>query len=133
MLDNEITLPVDETNTGVPVDHIFTRFDEYTNRSVYIGENHSLDAKDNLTVYRTFPKVAGNFRGVAKTAIKFSTDITVLGADGVSQVKAPIIAEISFSVPVGATGVQRLISRQRAIAILDRDDIMENLMNKLMI
>lgn len=134
MLDNVITLSVDEENDGVgPVNHVFNRFEEYQNRSVYIGTNHSMATKDTLNLYRTFPKASGNFRGVAKTAFKFSKDLTVTGVDGVSQLSAPIIVDVSFSIPVGATHAQILVARQRALALLDLDVVMTPLNEQQMV
>ena len=134
MQPNSITLSVDEQNDGVgPVNHVFTRFEEYQNRSVYIGDNHSMSAKDTVGLYRTFPKPSGNFKGVAKTSFKFSKDVTVLGVDGVSQLTAPIIVDVSFSIPVGATHEQILIARQRALSLLDLDTVMTPLNEQLMV
>lgn len=134
MQPNTITLAVDEENDGVGlVNHVYTRFDEFQNRSVYISDDHTLDAKDTLGLYRTLPKSSGNFRGAAKNAIKFSKEVSVLGADGVANIKAPIIIEVSASIPVGATAADVLIARQRALALLDRDDIMVPLMSQQMI
>lgn len=134
MQTDQITLSVDEQNDGVgPVNHVFTRFEEYQNRSVYIGDSHSMAAKDTLGLYRTFPKPSGNFKGVAKTAVKFSKDVLVTGADGVSQLTAPIIVDISFAIPVGATHGDILVARQRALALLDLDAIMDPLNEQLMV
>lgn len=133
MQPNAITLAVDELNNASLVNYVFTRFEEYQNRAVYIGEDHTIAQKDSLSMYRTFPKTSGNFKGVGKTSVKFSKDITVLGVDGVSNLTSPIIVEVSFSIPVGATAAQCLIARQRALALLDRDDIMVPLNEQLMI
>lgn len=134
MQPNTITLSVDEENDGVgPVDHVFTRFEEYQNRAVYIGSNHSMSTKDTMALYRTFPKPSGNFKGVTKTAFKFSKDLLVDGVDGVSQLTAPIIVDVSFSIPVGASHAQILIARQRALAMLDLDAIMTPLNEQLMV
>lgn len=133
MLDNVITLSVDEQNDGVgPVNHVYTRFEENLNRTTYIHSTHTLSAKDTLSFYRTLPKPSGNFKGVAKTATKFSKDITVLGADG-SNVTAPIIVEVSVSLPVGATAAQALIARQKAVSLLDLDAVMVPAMEQQMI
>lgn len=134
MQPNVITLGVDEQNDGVgPVNHVFTRFEEYQNRSVYIGATHSMSAKDTLSLYRTLPKVSGPFRGTAKSSFKFSQDVVVDGVDGVSQITAPIITEVSFSVPVGATPAQVMIARQRALSLLDQDATIAPLNDQLMI
>lgn len=134
MQPNVITLSVDEQNDGVgPVNHVFTRFDEYQNRSVYTSATHSMALKDTMSLYRTMPKASGNFRGVMKSAIKFSQDILVTGVDGVSQLSAPIIVDISFSIPVGATPAQTMIARQRALSALDFDTVMAPLNDLLMV
>lgn len=132
MLPNEITLAVDELNNGTSVDEGLTRFEENLNRSIYISATHSVESKDTLTFYRTPPKPNGNFKGVAKTAFKFSRDTVVTGVDSTS-VTAPIIVEVSFSIPVGVTDADKLICRQRALALLDLDTVMVPLQSQLMI
>lgn len=132
MQPNVITLAVDELNNGTTVDHILTRYEEFQNRAVYIGADHALNARNTVTLYRTPPKPSGNFLGVGKSAIKLSQDITVLGADG-SSVVAPIIFEVSCSLPVGALNASTLLQRQKVVALVDRDDIMVALNSLLMI
>jgi len=133
MQSNTITLAVDVLNNDSTVDYDFTRFEEYQNRSVYIGEDHQLTSRDTLSLYRTFPKSVGNFKGMSKCAAKFSQDIEVTGVDGLAALVAPLILEVSASIPVGATLAQQLVARQRAIALLDDDTIMVALMNQLMV
>lgn len=134
MQPNEITLAVDEENDGVGLaNHVFSRFEEFQNRASYISAEHSLDSRDTLGLYRTLPKPSGNFRGVAKSAVKFSMDVVVTGVDGVSQITSPVIGEVSFSVPVGTSAADALIMRQRIVALMDRDDIMIALMEQLMV
>lgn len=130
MQDNEITLAVDVANNATFVNTVYTRFDQYVNRTVYTGSAHTLANPDTMSLYRTFPKVSGNYPGQAKVAIKFSRNIAVTGVDG-SGVLGPQIIEISVSNPVGATTAQQLEMRQRAIALLDRDDVMIGLTNQL--
>jgi hypothetical protein len=131
MQDNVITLAVDELNDTNTVDHVFNRYDEFQNRSVYSGENHQLTARDSLTLYRTFQKVSGNFRGVAKSSFKFTQDFVIDGVDGIAQLTSPLIAEVSFSIPVGVVVADQLVMRQRLIALLDTDAIMVALNNQL--
>jgi len=133
MQDNVITLAVDELNNDTTVDYDFTRYEEFQNRSVYIGEDHDLAARDTLSLYRTFPKASGNYKGNAKSTLKFSKDYEVTGVDGVSTLTAPVILEVSFSIPVGVAAADRMILRQRAIAILDSDTFMESLTSQLMV
>lgn len=133
MQPNVITLSVDEENDGVgPVDHVYTRFEEHLNRSGYIGANHLLTARNTLSMYRTPPKTSGNFKGVAKTSFKFSRDIVVPGVDG-GDITAPIIVEVSFSIPVGATPALTILERQKALALLDLDSVMGPLNDQQMI
>lgn len=133
MQDNVLTLAVDELNNASTEDHVFSRFEEFANRSVYTEAAHQLTARDTLSLYRTFPKASGNFKGTAKCSAKFSQDLTVTGVDGLAALISPLIAEISFSVPVGVTPAQQMIARQRVIALLDDDVIMLALMNQLMV
>lgn len=134
MQPDTVTLPVDEENDGVGlVNHIYTRFTPYENRTVYMGPNHSPVTPNTLTLYRTFPKVSGNFRGVSKTSVKFSETVLVDGADGVAQLSAPIICEVSFSIPVGVSAAQTKIARQRALALLDLDSVMAPLNDQQLI
>lgn len=133
MQPNTITLAVDVLNNGTPVNESLTRFEEYLNRSVYVTESHNVGSKDTLSLYRTFPKPNGNFKGVSKTSMKFSRDIQVPGVDGISNITAPVICEVSFSLPVGITDAQNLICRQRAVAALDLDSVMVPFCSQLMI
>lgn len=134
MQPNQITLSVDEQNDGIdPVNHVFTRFEEFQNRATYIGPGHSMAARNTLGIYRTFPKIAGNFRGVSKSAVKFSQDMAVTGVDGVSTLTAPMIAELSFSFPVGVSAANQKAFRQKVLALLDLDTVMEPLNDQLMV
>lgn len=128
-----ITLAVDTLNSGSTTNYDFTRFEETLNRTIYAGEDHTIDSRDQLAIYRTAPKRTGNFKGVAKTSTKFTRDITILGVDGLANLTAPIIIEVSFSIPVGCTTAQMVGMRQRAIALLDSDTIMNDLNLSLMI
>lgn len=133
MQPNTITLPVDETNTNVVVNHVLSRFEEFQNRSTYIESNHSVAARDQLQFYRTFPKASGNFRGTSKCSVKFTKDLQVTGVDGVSSLTSPIIVEVSFSIPVGASTAEILLARQKAIALLDLDSVMTPFNEQLMV
>lgn len=132
MQSNEIILSVDEDNTGTnPVIKTYTRYDEYNNRTVYTGDNHSVASKNTLGLYRTFPRSSGNFKGVAKTSAKITIDTTVVGNDGLAQLTVPVIGEVNFSIPVGVSAADQMVIRQTLISLLDDDTIMEKLMNKL--
>lgn len=131
MLDNTITLQVDPANNSTVVPEAYTRYDEYQNRSVYTGPNHSLSAKDTMTFYRTSPKRSGNFKGVAKSSIKFTRDRIVEGVDDTTTVNALEIGEVNFSLPVGFTSADVIALRQRIIAALDDDTLMGKLNEQL--
>lgn len=133
MLPNTIVLAVDELNNGTPVNETLSRFEENLNRTVYVGENHTVQTKDLATFYRTAPKPTGNFPGVAKTTVKFSRDLTVTGNDGISTIAAPAICEVSFSIPVGTSAADMLLLRQRVMALLDLDAVMVPFQTQLMI
>lgn len=129
-----ITLAVDEDNSGEGTNnHVFNRFEEWQNRSVYIGPNHTLGTRNTIGLYRTFPKASGNFKGVAKPSIKYTKDVLVTGVDGVSQLTAPIIFDLSMSVPVGATSSDLLIAQMVFKALLARQDVMASLIEQGMI
>jgi hypothetical protein len=132
MQPNDFTLSVDEENddTGL-VDQDYTRHEEYLNRSIYIGENHSLSARDTISFYRTPPKPNGNFKGVGKSAFKLSEDFTVVGVDSETTLTSPAIMEVSFSIPVGLTPAQTLAFRQRGLSLLDDDALVAALIDQL--
>lgn len=136
MQPNNFTLSVDEDNDGgttAAVDQIYSRYDEYQNRSVYIGENHSLSLRNTIGLYRTPPKRNGNFLGMAKSAFKITQDYSVVGADAVSSVVSPGLVDVGFSFPVGLTPAQTKALRMRAAAMLLDDNLMEPLTDQLMV
>lgn len=133
MQPNEITLAVDVLNNGTTVNEVYSRFDVNQNRATYIGGSHAAENRDSFTMYRSFPTKSGNFKGVQKTSVKFTKDHEVPGVDGVATLTAPVIVEINFSVPVGVTAAQLKTVRQRALALLDTDSIMEPLNTQLMV
>lgn len=133
MQPNTITLAVDKLNTGATTDKDYSRLDVFQNRANYVATTHTLDNRDTVSLYRTFPKQSGNYKGVAKSSIKLTKDISVLGVDQTSSIISPIIIEVSFSVPVGSPVADVLELRQTVLSILDRDDIMNALNNQLMI
>lgn len=123
MQSDTIVLPVDLLNSGVTTNVTYQKFDAYQNRSSYISTFHTPDSRDNLTLFRTFPKVSGNFKGTRKTAVKFTKDFTVATVDGGTTV-SPLIIEVSFSIPLGIPVADQLVCRQRAVAFLDNDTVM---------
>jgi hypothetical protein len=126
MQPDTITLAVDEANNASTTDHVYTRFEEHLNRSVYICADHDPAARNLLGFYRTAPKINGNFKGVLKTSMKFTRDYTVVGVDG-SDLSSPIIIEVNYSIPVGVAAADVVENRQTVLALLDTDTIMNNL------
>jgi hypothetical protein len=133
MQPNILTLAVDTANTGSTTDQTYERYDEYQNRSIYVGSEHSNDARDTISLYRTFPTKSGNFKGTAKSSFKISEDQDIAGVDGVAVLTAPAIVEVNFSFPVGTTAAKILELRQRVLALLDTDTIMDDLNVKQMV
>lgn len=127
MLDNTMTIQVDQLGNDVLVAETYERFDSGNNFSLYRGENHSMESRDLLGFYRTFPKPSGNFKGVARSSFKFTTDKVVTGVDGLAQLTAPIIIEVSFSKPVGVTDADLLHARERVAALLQDQTVMRDL------
>lgn len=135
MLSNTIEIPVNHDNddgTTPTVDHQYDRWEETLNRSTYVHTNHTLGAKDQLSFYRTLPKQSGTFRGMAKTAFKFSRDVTVEDSAG-GTIIVPQIVHVTFSNPVGVSAADKLLARQRVAALLGLDAIMDPLQNQLMV
>jgi hypothetical protein len=128
MIDNDITLPVDLINDGNFTDYDYERSSTYENRSTFQGEDHDPQSRDLLQFYRTAAKPTPTFRGVQKSAVKFTMDKTVTAPNG-DPIVAPVIIEVSFSVPIGVSIADEIIARQRVIALLDQDDIMNDLVH----
>lgn len=125
MLDNTITLSVDLLNTGTTTDVDFTRVDVFPNRSIYKSPDDTYVMRDMLGFYRTLPKRSGNLLGVEKAAFKITQDQVVPGVDATTTNTQPAILDVSWNFPVGTTPETRKILRQRAIALLDNDTLME--------
>lgn len=134
MPTSTITLAVNVDNddgTTAAIDKIYSLFDASPqNRVDYISESHTLALRDTLKLYRTPPKKSGNFRGTAKTAVKFTEDFEVDGVDSTTTVTAPGILDISFSCPIGMTPAQTLEMRMNAVALLQDNDIMAALVDQ---
>lgn len=133
MLDNTITLPVDEARNNTLVNNVYSRNEEFQNRSVYIGTDHTLIARNMLAFYRTQPKKSGNFPGVAKVAVKLTQDFSIPGVDTTTTLITPGIIETTFSLPVGLTDAQVIELTQRMIATLDTAAVIDALTRQLQI
>ena len=102
------------------------RVEETINRSTYSetvshagGVVHTDVLRNQVQFYRTFPKRSGASRGAAKLAAKFTRDISVANSDGSGDIVLPLIGEVSFSIPVGATHDQISNLRRRIWALLE--------------
>lgn len=133
MQPDQISLSVDHDNDGLALQtQVYTRYEESQNKATYIGTGHLPDARNMIAFYRSFPTKSGNFKGVGKTSLKLTDDINVAGVDS-STLTAPVIIDVSFSVPVGATAADVKHFRQRVIALLDNDTVMDSLNLQLMV
>lgn len=132
MLPNEITLAVDEDNDGgttSAVNHVYRRFREYAGRTTYIhSDAHSATSRNLIDFYASEAKPAGNFCGVRRASVKFTTDYEVVGKDGVSTITVPVIIEVKISAPVGLESADLIKEKQKVDAMIDLDSIMSPLM-----
>lgn len=133
MQADQIVIAVDAANDANPANETYTRYQEFPDRSTYIGTAHVPEDRDVIAMYRTFPTRSGNFKGVSKSAVKLTKDVEVAGVDSSTTLTAPIIIDVSFSIPVGATAAEVLHARQRAVALLDTDSVMDKLNTQLMV
>lgn len=133
MQPDQLTLSVDVANDGNLVTETYTRYEEFQNRSKYIGSGHTPGSRNEFGIYRSFPTKTGNFKGVGKTSVKFTEDKSVPGVDSSTTISAPVILEVSFSVPVGISANDMKHYRQRCIALLDSDAFMDALNLQLMV
>jgi hypothetical protein len=132
MIDNTITLSVDVANDSNPADKVYTRFDEFANRSVYNGPDHDLSGnRDICTINRTTPNKNGNFRGTGKTSVKFTRDVEVDGVDTTTSLQVPAIIEVSTSFPIGMTAAERMSLRQFVVSLLDNDTLIDRIHGQL--
>jgi len=127
MLGSTITL-----TTLVDPEEVYTRWaTNEANKSHYIGPSHSAVKRQIINFYRTSAKKSGNSYGVEKAAIKFTLDIDVDTVDGGTTV-APLIGEVSFAMPVGATDAQKLALINKMLDMLALDTaVMEPLLQTL--
>jgi hypothetical protein len=72
------------------------------NRSTYHVDGEHTDASQALVqFYRTDPKPGGGTRGARKSAVKSTTDVPVLNAEGSGDVTMQIVFNTSATRPVG--------------------------------
>jgi hypothetical protein len=122
MLSNTITVQNDLT--GTPVDQPFRRFEESQHRTIYISTlDHSLESRHTLTLSRTLPTRTGNYLGTGKPFMKLTKDISVAGADSTTTVKAPLIGDIGFSIPVGASDEDKAELYDNMVSLLNNTEV----------
>lgn len=110
MQPNTIAYSFDHDNDGgttAAVDVTLTRHAEELNKSTYRTAAHTTEAADTLNIYRTAPKRTGEFLGTQKVSVKRTKTMTVDTASGLDS-KAPMIAELAFSIPVGVSNADKL-------------------------
>lgn len=128
--EKQITLQVDVANDSNLVATVFDHIRTEGDRSLYICDGSHSDAdRDILEFSRIDPKPGGNSFGTRKSFVKFTQDDAVPAKDGINQNTLPVIGEVKFSVPVGVTAATKLALRQRIIALLDDDAVMDALMD----
>jgi len=123
MLDNTITLAYDAEGDGSPVDVVIRRDQEYADRSVYVFPDAD-GADHNVGFYRTRPKQVGNFKGVARTRVKITKPVEVVGVDG-STITSASIYELSVSNPKGMSPEDKTASLEELKAVLENAIILE--------
>lgn len=114
MLNNTITIPSVDASSGEAAPVVFTRVREELDKTTYNGPYHQPDARELLTFSRSAPKQNGLSRGMCKSAIKLTRDVSVVNTAGTTH-QMPLIIEVSASVPVG---VDKSILYQGLIDIL---------------
>jgi len=128
MLSNTLDLNVDINNDGNTEVQQFRRFEEFKDRSVYIGPGHSSRMRNVLAFSRIAEKPSGMSLGVAKRQLKVTQTMVVPTTDGTVTSLADNIATISFNLPVGTDAESKKELRQLLVAALDDDQLMDNFM-----
>lgn len=115
MLSNTMTVTVDlSAASGLASEEVvFSRYEEQTNKTLYVGPNHLPSNRDVLQFARSFPTKVGAFKGIQKTSFKLTKDVSVVG-DASNTFVVPLILEVSLSLPVGTDSL--LLERARKVA-----------------
>lgn len=110
MQPNTIAYTFDHDNDGgttAAVSVTLTRHAEELNKSTYRTGSHSTEVPDTVNFYRTAAKRSGEFLGAQKVSVKRTKTFEVETASG-GATKAPVVGELSFSIPVGVTNAEKL-------------------------
>jgi hypothetical protein len=86
----------------------YGRDEEAVNRTTYTSDTeHKLDMRKQFQLYRTRARRNGVSRGSSKCAVKFTTDVSVDNVAGDGEIILPAILEVSLSLPLGISDVER--------------------------
>lgn len=127
MQANTLTLPVDTTNNGTTTNRNYNRYREEPEKTEYRGPDHAGIVQDTLTITRKSPTRNGNFLGAYRTKAQFAQSYDVIGLDGTTQKGINATISIEVVAPLGLTDAQLKELRQRALALLDNDTVMDAL------
>lgn len=120
MQPNTIAYTYDHDNDGgttPAVSVTLNRHREALDSTVYATSSDSSLQIDQGKFYRTDAKRSGNFYGTDKVAFKRSKGKSVPTVDGGTTI-APIIVEVSASLPVGTSDADRLGALMELIGFL---------------
>jgi len=129
MQADSLTLAVDTLNNGTTSNQTFTAISRETNKSTYSRSDASSANRRDLAFLRKFPTRSGNFLGATKVTFKFTDTYSVQGVDS-NPLSTLLVGEVSFSIPVGVAAADAKEFRQRLLAVLDNDTVMDKLMNR---
>jgi hypothetical protein len=130
MLDNILVINSEDA-ASAPTVLNYTRFDELVNRSVYHSATHDYSLRDTVGFYRTLPKRAGNFMGTKKSALKFTRDQQVPGADASTTLVQPMLFDLSTAIPVGTTAANITVALNDLAALIQDSAFIMRLVNDL--
>lgn len=124
MLDNLITLPVDQSgNNTTFVNEVLTRFRETENKTTYRFPDFKLADRNQIDIYRNDIMPSGNYLGNAKGTVKITDDTIVLAKDG-TEVVTPQISSLAMSIPVGTSDATFYANLGRLQALVNNKALM---------
>lgn len=127
MLENQIVVPVAEEMGGTPANVECRRSDFTSGKSLYKLPGHSYASKNQLQFFSNEPKPSGNFMGTRRTSAKLTRGVAVPGKDLSTSVVAPIIIELSCSIPVGVDDKTAIAARQFVMALGSQAEVINTL------
>lgn len=124
MQPNTISYTFDHDNDGgttPAVSVTLNRYREALDSTIYATSLDTSLSINQSKFYRTDAKRSGNFYGTDKVAYKRSVGKSVPTVDGGTTI-APIIVEVSASLPVGTSDADRLSAVMELIGFLTSTD-----------